>query len=220
MPIFFTSSTHYLTISVLIPNAVTTAENGAEAMDLLRSNSPGTFHLVLTDVCMPEVNGLQLLQYVKQEENLRSVPVIMMSSIDKGDTVYECVSSGAEEYLVKPVTRKEVQHMWQHVLRKRSALATVPQAEPTEAVTTEQEPSTGAKPTTRPVAALRTMAKGPSRSPPLSNCSSSADLLAAKQFLVLMRQVRQSEAMDIKRQLSEIESDIASVAKGLLKFNL
>lgn len=195
---------------------MTTAENGAEAMDLLRTHAPGTFHLVLTDVCMPEVNGIQLLQYVKQEENLRSVPVIMMSSIDKGDTVYECVSSGAEEYLVKPVTRKEVQHMWQHVLRKRSALATVPQAEPTEPETTEDEPSS-LRPTTRPVAALRSLAKGHPAAAPIaaaspSKTSSSADLLAAKQFLLLMRQARQADAAELKRQLDEIECDIATVA--------
>jgi len=96
---------------------VTTAENGAEAMELLRSQGP--FDLVLTDVCMPEVNGIQLLNYVKNNENLRCVPVVMMSSIEQGDTVCECVKGGAEEYLVKPVTRKEVQHIWQHVLRQQ-----------------------------------------------------------------------------------------------------
>ena len=95
---------------------VTTADNGAEAMDLLRASPPGTFQLVLTDVCMPEVDGIQLLQYVKQEENLRSVPVIMMSSIEQGSTVLDCVTYGAEEYLVKPVTRKEVVNIWQHVV--------------------------------------------------------------------------------------------------------
>ena len=53
----------------------------------------------------------------------------VMSSLEEQGTVYECVQSGAEEYLVKPVTRKDVQHVWQHVLRKQVAAATtVPQA--------------------------------------------------------------------------------------------
>lgn len=89
---------------------------------------------------MPEINGIQLLQYVKSEDALRSVPVIMMSSIDQGETVYECVNSGAEEYLVKPVTQKEVQYIWQHVLRKRSAAATVPQITGDDTIATEDNP--------------------------------------------------------------------------------
>ncbi|PSC67162.1 two-component response regulator-like APRR3 isoform X1, partial [Micractinium conductrix] len=75
---------------------------------------------------MPELNGLQLLNCVKSDANLRAVPV-MMSSLDQQETVAAAVQNGAEEYLVKPVTRKEVQHIWQHVWRKRCAAAPVPQ---------------------------------------------------------------------------------------------
>jgi CheY-like chemotaxis protein len=109
---------------------VTSASDGAEALRLLRSSAPDTFQLVLTDVCMPEVNGIELLSQVKADANLRAVPVVMMSSVDQEETVAECVQYGAEEYLVKPVTKKEVQHIWQHVWRKRCAGATVPQLPP------------------------------------------------------------------------------------------
>jgi WD40 repeat protein len=180
---------------------------------------------------MPVADGLQLLQYVKQEENLRSVPVIMMSSIDKGDTVQECVSSGAEEYLVKPVTRKEVQHMWQHVLRKRSALATVPQAEiaisvlgaPTNnnvavtgATVTENLPKEALLPRrdSRAPTAAAAIAAAPLTSVQHPTPTVTADLEGAKQFLMLMRQSRQAEAAKIQRQLAEIEYDIAVVASG------
>eukprot|EP00887_Chlorella_sp_A99_P004598 scaffold4.g4598.t1 len=108
---------------------VATASSGAQALEMLKAAPPGTYHMVLTDVCMPEVSGIELLREVKQDDNLRSVPVIMMSSLEEQGTVYECVQSGAEEYLVKPVTRKDVQHVWQHLLRKQvAAAATVPQA--------------------------------------------------------------------------------------------
>jgi hypothetical protein len=54
-----------------------------------------------------------------------------MSSIEQDETVLQCVQSGAEEYLVKPVTKKELQHIWQHVWRKQLAsAATVPQVRP------------------------------------------------------------------------------------------
>ncbi|KAL4448071.1 hypothetical protein ABPG75_005290 [Micractinium tetrahymenae] len=106
---------------------VTSASDGMEALQLLRSSAPDTFQLVLTDVCMPELNGLQLLSCVKQDANLRAVPVVMMSSVDQEEAVAAAVQNGAEEYLVKPVTKKEVQHIWQHVWRRRCAAATVPQ---------------------------------------------------------------------------------------------
>ena len=43
----------------------------------------------------------------------------MMSANERTETVFECIRGGAEDYLLKPVTRKEVQHMWQHVWRRQ-----------------------------------------------------------------------------------------------------
>lgn len=50
-----------------------------EALQLLRSAAPDTYQLVLTDVCMPELNGIQLLSCVKQDASLRAVPVVSES---------------------------------------------------------------------------------------------------------------------------------------------
>jgi E3 ubiquitin-protein ligase RFWD2 len=77
---------------------------------------------------MPKLNGIELLRYIRSEETLRSVPVVMMSSYDAGDVVCACEESGAEEYLVKPVTQKEVANIWQHVLKKREEATVVPQS--------------------------------------------------------------------------------------------
>ena len=41
-----------------------------------------------------------------------------MSASEQRETVVECIRGGAEEYLVKPVTRKEVQNMWMHVIKR------------------------------------------------------------------------------------------------------
>ena len=43
----------------------------------------------------------------------------VMSANEHSDTVFECIRAGAEDYLLKPVGRKEVQHIWQHVWRRR-----------------------------------------------------------------------------------------------------
>lgn len=45
-----------------------------------------------------------------------------MSANEQNDTVFECIRGGAEDYLLKPVTRKEVQHIWQHVWRRQQQL--------------------------------------------------------------------------------------------------
>lgn len=97
---------------------VTVAESGVEAVQVLASAGPGTFHLVLTDLMMPDVDGLDLLRYVRSHELLKELPVVMMSANGMHNTVFECLQGGAEEFLVKPVTKKEVQHIWTHVWKR------------------------------------------------------------------------------------------------------
>jgi len=104
---------------------VTVADGGARALELLRERGSEGFQLVLTDVTMPDVDGVQVLRHVRQEGSLQALPVIMMSANEHLDIVFECISAGAEDYLLKPVTRKDVQNIWQHVWR-RSAVGRVP----------------------------------------------------------------------------------------------
>ena len=173
--------------------SVTTAEDGAEAMELLRSHPPGTFHLVLTDVQMPHMNGLELLQYIRSEETLRFVPVVMMSSYNNGNVVYDCVEGGAEEYLVKPITQKEVQRIWQHVLKKRSLATTVPQADAklmqTVALTKEVDTCTSAE----------TGREGKNT--------------VTSDFLKLMRNKRMQEIAELESQVSQLEKDCSLVER-------
>jgi DNA-binding response OmpR family regulator len=78
---------------------VALAASGQEALDLLRA---GKFDLVLLDVMMPEMNGYQVLQYMKADRVLRDIPVIMISALDEIDSVVLCIEMGAEDYLPKP----------------------------------------------------------------------------------------------------------------------
>ncbi|EIE20369.1 CheY-like protein, partial [Coccomyxa subellipsoidea C-169] len=98
---------------------VTEAGSGMEALEILRGQPPGTFSLILTDVMMPDVDGIELLRHVRGDEAWSNLPVIMMSANERTETVFECIRGGAEDYLLKPVTKKEVQHMWQHVWRRQ-----------------------------------------------------------------------------------------------------
>ena len=80
-------------------HAVTLAENGREAMEILRAQP---FDLVLLDIMMPEVSGYEVLERVKADESLRHVPVIVISALSEIDSVVRCVQLGAEDYLFKP----------------------------------------------------------------------------------------------------------------------
>jgi class 3 adenylate cyclase len=78
----------------------TSAEDGRAALDLLLRDS---FDIILCDIVMPGVGGLDLLSHVKGDANLRSTPMVMISSSDQEDTVVRCIELGAEDYLTKPV---------------------------------------------------------------------------------------------------------------------
>jgi sigma-B regulation protein RsbU (phosphoserine phosphatase) len=80
-------------------HVVTTAEDGIEALDVL---SKASFDLVLLDVMMPNLNGFETLKRIKEQENLLSTPVIMISALDELSSVIKCIEYGAEDYLPKP----------------------------------------------------------------------------------------------------------------------
>ncbi|AWM42542.1 hypothetical protein C1280_36345 [Gemmata obscuriglobus] len=75
------------------------AANGREALDAVRR---APFDLVLCDIMMPEVDGYEVLRQLKADQNLQSLPVIMVSAIDETAEVVRCIEMGAEDYLHKP----------------------------------------------------------------------------------------------------------------------
>lgn len=75
------------------------AVNGRDALDKLRSRP---FDLVLLDVIMPEVDGYTVLAQLKTDDQLKHVPVIMISALDDISSVVRCIEMGAEDYLPKP----------------------------------------------------------------------------------------------------------------------
>lgn len=96
---------------------VTAVETGRDALEKLADpNQPYT--LLLTDVAMPGITGLQILKLVRNTPELDHVPVVMMSA-HQNATIFECVRMGADDYMLKPVGEKEVYHLWQHVYRRQ-----------------------------------------------------------------------------------------------------
>ncbi len=80
-------------------HSVMVAENGYEALKMVKTN---TFDLILLDIIMPKINGLQVLQKIKSNDTWRDIPVIMISSLGEMDSVIRCIEMGADDYLTKP----------------------------------------------------------------------------------------------------------------------
>jgi WD40 repeat protein/CheY-like chemotaxis protein len=116
---------------------VTSASSGREALALLERGTE--FNLLLTDVMMPDVDGPALLHRVREDPILHEMPVVMMSSNEHADVVLNCLRLGAEDYLLKPVTKKAVKHMWAHVWRRKQRNQMVPRFENGAEVVEEDE---------------------------------------------------------------------------------
>ncbi len=80
-------------------HSVTTADGGTSALELLGERE---FDLVLLDVLMPDMNGIEVLRRLKADGSRRHMPVIMISGLDDADAVARCIESGADDYLPKP----------------------------------------------------------------------------------------------------------------------
>ncbi|KAM0828977.1 hypothetical protein ACQ4PT_067174 [Festuca glaucescens] len=93
----------------------TTVDNGKKAMELLGlNNAQGkqrSIDMVLTDYCMPEMTGYDLLQAIKALGSANPIPVVVMSSENEPQRISRCLTAGAEDYIVKPLRTKDVQRL-------------------------------------------------------------------------------------------------------------
>jgi CheY-like chemotaxis protein len=79
---------------------VTTATTGAEALEFLRKQP---FDLVLLDVMMPEINGMEVLGIIRSSYSLLDLPVIMVTAKDQSEDVVAALQMGANDYVTKPL---------------------------------------------------------------------------------------------------------------------
>ncbi len=76
------------------------AVNGGQALERLRS---GNFDLVLLDIMMPVMSGYEVLETMKQDEQLSRIPVVVISAVDDMASIARCIELGAEDFLTKPI---------------------------------------------------------------------------------------------------------------------
>ena len=75
------------------------ARNGRQAMELLRQQP---FDLMLLDIMMPEMNGYEVLEQMRNEPGLQRLPVVVISAVQDLESVVRCIELGAADYLPKP----------------------------------------------------------------------------------------------------------------------
>lgn len=81
------------------------AVDGRKAQSILQNNS---FDLILCDWEMPEMSGIELLQWVRSQENLKEQPFILVTSLDQKENVVEALQAGVNDYITKPFTPEQL----------------------------------------------------------------------------------------------------------------
>jgi CheY-like chemotaxis protein len=98
-----------LTLSALqesnLANNVVVLRDGSEALKRLSELRPGGAApaVILLDIKMPKVSGIDVLRRIKSDPSLKYLPVVMLTSSKEGPDVKECYELGANAYVVKPV---------------------------------------------------------------------------------------------------------------------
>jgi signal transduction histidine kinase/DNA-binding response OmpR family regulator len=85
--------------------AILEAVNGEEGLSLAQNRIPD---LIVTDIMMPVMDGVMLIENIKNDERTSHIPVILLTARDDGDTKITGFETGAEQYLVKPFEINEL----------------------------------------------------------------------------------------------------------------
>ncbi|MGA9381198.1 MAG: response regulator [Phormidium sp.] len=90
------------------------ASNGEEALDLLQSFQPD---LILLDVMMPNMNGIEFCQIFKADPRWQHIPIIMVTALTNKEDLSQCLIAGADDFISKPVNGLELRARVRSMLR-------------------------------------------------------------------------------------------------------
>lgn len=111
-------------------NVVSAVNDGEQALAYLRRQGPyhraTTPSLVLLDINMPKQNGFEVMDAMKRDAHLRSVPVIMLTMSERPEDITRAYASGACSYIRKPVNLDEFQAVVQRFERYWTAISKIP----------------------------------------------------------------------------------------------
>lgn len=96
------------------------AMNGLEALDVLSKEND--FSLILLDINMPVMNGLQFMEKIKNENIYRQIPIIVISTEGKEEDTLRALQLGAAGYVVKPFKPHMLYELIEKILSRKQAL--------------------------------------------------------------------------------------------------
>jgi DNA-binding response OmpR family regulator len=92
------------------------AKNGKEALEVLESEK---FDLMLLDLMMPGIDGIEVLKQMKANQKYSQIPVIMVSALDDSESVAKCMQLGATDYITKPFNSVLLRARIESVLKEK-----------------------------------------------------------------------------------------------------
>ncbi len=98
---------------------IMTRKNGREAYDTILADTPD---LVISDIMMPEMDGLSLCRKIKQNTNVNHVPVILLTAKSKPEDTMEGMATGADAYMVKPFNTELLKSTIANLIANRKLL--------------------------------------------------------------------------------------------------
>lgn len=114
-----------LTIEALtehnLANNVVAVNDGVEVMEYLRCEGPyaqrkkGMPAVLLLDIKMPRMDGIEVLQAIRSDEQLKTLPVVMLTSSREEPDLKKCYALGVNAYVVKPVDFKDFLDAVKHI---------------------------------------------------------------------------------------------------------
>jgi len=94
-------------------NDILKAFNGYEALKIVGTTPPD---LILLDIMMPGINGLDVCKIIKNDEKTMSIPIVIVTALNEGEVRIKALEAGADEFLNKPIDSIEL------IIRVRSLL--------------------------------------------------------------------------------------------------
>jgi len=91
------------------------AKSGAEALKKIQTEHPD---LVFLDLMMPDINGENVCRFVKTNKTLQHIPVVMVTTRAEEEYVDRCKKAGCDDYLKKPITKRDLLDMISKFLKK------------------------------------------------------------------------------------------------------
>lgn len=92
------------TFLIFLHYEATLAADGIEAKKILET---AHFDLIVSDIEMPNMNGFEVLAFVKKSATHKDTPVLMLSTLDTPEVLERCQKLGAGSYIVKPFTKEK-----------------------------------------------------------------------------------------------------------------